>query len=264
MTKSLVKKLLAMAGYEVRRKEKEKKESWHYDSTNARECIELIRKDTMVSWAGLLSLFQQALFCEEHGIPGSFVECGVWKGGSCGLMALVNLRYGSARRPIHLFDAFQEICEPDAAVDGVRAVSEVKEWSRAPGFSGQLRPLTGFYDSQGGPGTLEENKALLEGKIGYPGEFLHYHAGWFQDTLPRDASNVGPIAILRLDSDWYASTKICLSHLYQNVAKGGFVIVDDYGAYDGCRKAVDECLERHIPPVFLSCVNQDIRYWIKP
>jgi O-methyltransferase len=262
MTKRLLKKLLASAGYEVRRKQKE--EPLHYDSIEARECIEPIRKNTMVGGTGLMSLFQQAVFCEQHGMPGSFVECGVWKGGSCGLMALVNLKYGSARRHIHLFDSFQEICEPDAAVDGELAVTQIKEWSRAPGSSGQLIPLTGFYDHLGGPGTLEENKALLERKIGYPGEYLHYHVGWFQDTLPKDAASVGPIAILRLDGDWYASTRICLSHLYENVVKGGFVIVDDYGTYDGCRKAVDEFLHGHAPPVFLPKVNNDIRYWIKP
>lgn len=262
--KRLLKKLLASANYEVRRKQHEAEEPLRYDPTEARECIERVRKHTMVAELGLMSLFRQALFCEQHAIPGSFVECGVWKGGSCGLMALVNLKYGSARRPIHLFDSFQEICQPDAAVDGELAVTQAKEWSRTPGSSGKLVPLTGFYDRMGGPGTLEENEALLERNIGYPRDYLHYHVGWFQDTLPKDAASIGPIAILRLDGDWYASTKICLSYLYQNVVKGGFVIIDDYGYYDGCRKAVDEFLYSEVPPVFLSEVNKEIRYWIKP
>ena len=262
MTKRLVKQILARAGYEVRKRAEG--ELWRHDSAEARECMEQISGYTMVAGAGLLSLFQQALFCEKHGIQGSFVECGVWKGGSCGLMALANLRFGSSRRNIHLFDSFQDICEPDATIDGERAIKEAKEWSREPGSSGKLRPLTGFYDRSGGPGTLLENKNLLELNIGYPAEFLHYHVGWFQDTLPRDAATVGPIAILRLDADWYASTKVCLSHLYENVVKGGFVVIDDYGAYEGCRKAVDEFVDKLARPVFLNYVNQDIRYWIKP
>lgn len=261
ITKRLVKQLFANMGYEVRKKAEG--EPGRYDSTEAHKYVEVIRKNTMVAESGLISLFQQTRFCDRYGIPGSFVECGVWKGGACGLMALANLRFGTSRRHIHLFDSFQDICEPDAAVDGERAICEAAEWSREPGTSGHLRPLAGFYDHRGGPGTLEENKELLERKIGYPAEFLHYHVGWFQDTLPKDAEGVGQIAILRLDGDWYASTKICLSHLYKNVVKGGFIVVDDYGAYDGCRKAVDEFLESNTKPTFLSFVNKDIRYFIK-
>jgi O-methyltransferase len=260
--KRFIKAAIRGLGYEIRKTEKE--EGRRHDSAEARECIEFIRRNTMVMHDVLLSLFEQAVFCEINTVPGSFVECGVWKGGCIGLMALANLKYGSSRRHIHLFDAFQEICEPDASVDGERAVREVRELSREPGFSGRLRPLTGIYDRFGGPGTLQQNKELLEQKIGYPSQFLHYHVGWFQDTLPRDGGSVGDIAILRLDGDWYASTKVCLTHLYDGVVRGGFVIIDDYGAYDGCCKAVDEFVESLSSPVFLSYVDKDCRYWIKP
>ena len=74
----------------------------------------------------------------------------------------------------------------------------------------------------------------------------------------------GPIAILRLDGDWYASTKICLDHLYERVVPGGFVIVDDYGTYEGCQKAVDELLAGLPQRPFLNVVTADVRYWIKP
>lgn len=75
---------------------------------------------------------------------------------------------------------------------------------------------------------------------------------------------MGQIAILRLDAGWYTSTKVRVSHLYESVVKAGFVIIDNYGAYDGCRKAVDEYAESLPSPVFLSYVNKDCRYWIKP
>ena len=82
------------------------------------------------------------------------------------MMALANLRKGEARRYLHLFDAFQEICEPDAMVDGERAVREVLHFTGRSGHDkGRLKPLTGIYDSMGGPGTLEENKHLLERDI---------------------------------------------------------------------------------------------------
>jgi len=262
--KRFIKAAIQGLGYEIRKTEKE--EGRRHDSAEARECIEVIQRNTMVMHDALLSLFEQAAFCEMNTIPGSFVECGVWKGGCVGLMALANQKYGSSSRHIHLFDSFQEICEPDASVDGERAVREAREWSHEheASFSGRLRPLTGVYDRFGGPGTLQENKELLERKIGYPSQFLHYHVGWFQDTLAMDGGSVGDIAILRLDGDWYASTKVCLTHLYDRVVRGGFIIIDDYGAYDGCRKAVDEFVEGLSSPVFLSYVSKDCRYWIKP
>ncbi|MEI7782589.1 MAG: TylF/MycF/NovP-related O-methyltransferase, partial [Planctomycetota bacterium] len=155
-------------------------------------------------------------------------------------------------------------CEPDEAIDGDRAVREVRSWAQtAGGTAGRLGPLTGFYDAFGGPGTLEENVALLERTIGYDARKIHYHKGWFQVTLPTDASGVGPIAILRLDGDWYASTRICLEHLYDLVVPSGFVIVDDYGTYDGCRRAVDEFIAGRGLDVQLQPVDSDCVYWVK-
>ena len=94
------------------------------------------------------------------------------------MMALANLQKGRQRRHLHLFDAFKEICEPDGAVDGERALREARELSgkRSPD-QGRLEPLSGFYDSLGGPGTLKENRYLLEKTIRYPREFVHYHVG---------------------------------------------------------------------------------------
>lgn len=123
-------------------------------------------------------------------------------------------------------------------------------------------PVKGIYDHMGGPGQLEDVKRFLEQEIGYDPEHLVYHKGWFQDTLP--AADISEIAVLRLDGDWYASTKVCLEHLHDKVVSGGFVIIDDYGCYDGCRKAVDEFLLAHEYKLFLNYVNKDCRYWIKP
>lgn len=230
----------------------------------ALESIRVIRGHTMTTLPRLVTLYQQVRHCEATGIAGAYVECGVWKGGAIGLMALANLRHGASRRDLHLFDAFTEICEPDARVDGARAVRETKAWtSGRGGTQGRLQPLVGFYDALGGPGTLDDNRRLLEDTIAYPPERIRYHAGWFQDTVPADAPGIGPIAVLRLDGDWYASTKICLDHLHDQVVSGGIVIIDDYATYDGCRKAVDEFIAARGLKVFLSHVDADCRYWIK-
>lgn len=230
----------------------------------ATACISVVKNNTMLSKRRLVTLYQQVAYCERYEIPGAFVECGVWKGGAAGLMALANLKEGKLRRHLHLFDAFQEICEPDAAVDGERALREVRQFTGRSGQdTGALHPLTGIYDFLGGPGTLEENRLLLEKTIAYPAEFLHYHVGWFQETLPADSEKIGPIAILRLDGDWYASTKVCLEHLFDSVVKGGIVIIDDYGTYEGCRRAVDEFIKLKRVQAYLAPVDSDCRFFVK-
>lgn len=230
----------------------------------ATEYIQSLKNHTMLSKKRLVTLYQQAIYCEICSIPGAFVECGVWKGGAVGLMAFANLRHGMQRRNIHLFDSFQEICEPNAAVDGHRALADVKTFTGKRGLDkGRLHPLKGIYDSMGGPGSLEENKYLLEKVVKYDATYLHYHVGWFQDTLPGASKDINDIAILRLDGDWYASTKICLEYLFEKVVPGGIVIIDDYGTYDGCKRAVDEYFLKNGIKAYLGHVDRDCRYLIK-
>lgn len=263
--KTFVKWLLRRAGFEIRRVPASKalrEES--PDEAEYRAAIDVVRQNTMVADAGLKSLYDQVCFCDSAAINGAFVECGVWKGGSVGIMAFANLRGSGGRRALHLFDSFEEICEPDSQVDGARAMREVRQFAPNGSTAGRLRPLTGFYDAMGGPGSVEEVRALLEGKIGYPSSALHVHVGWFQDTVPAAAPHIGPIAILRLDGDWYASTKICLDHLASKVVPGGFIVIDDYGTYEGCRKATDEYLNGFARRPYLHRVNDDIRYWMVP
>lgn len=232
--------------------------------TEASACIQIVKNNTMLSKRKLVTLYQQVVYCEKNNVQGDFVECGVWKGGAVGLMALANLNTAAHRkRHLHLFDAFQEICEPDVDFDGERAVREVMEMTGRIGHDqGRLQSLTGVYDKLGGPGTLDENKNLLENIISYPTEFIHYHKGWFQNTIPTDHQDIEKIAILRLDGDWYASTKVCLDYLFDKVVKGGVVIVDDYGTYDGCKRAVDEFLAARSLTFFFHSIDSDARYII--
>lgn len=224
----------------------------------AQEAIRIIKSHTMVPYARLVVLYQQVAFCEKQAIPGCYVECGTWKGGASGLMAMANIKYGRERRQLHLFDSFQGLPEPHAAKDGLLAV----EWSRkfGGGGEGRLKAIQGTYESVG---TLAVNRELMEKVVGYDLRCLHYHEGWFQDTVPRDAPTLGPIAILRLDGDWYESTKVCLDHLYDHVVPGGFVIMDDYNGVEGCKRATDEFINKRHLKAFLSHLDGDGRYWIK-
>jgi hypothetical protein len=253
-------KRLKFLGYDMR------KVDYGYDYEKAaQKAIAFVRQNTMVSDEPLVTLFQQVRHCELNHIDGDFVECGVWKGGVMGLMALANIRFSQKKRDMHMFDAFDDICEPDPLVDGDYAINQISELAgiEKGSLQGRLRPVHGVYNSHGGHGTVEIVKQLLENKIGYDKRFLHYYEGWFQETLPVCKDQIEKIAILRLDADWYASTKICLEFLYDKVVPGGFVIIDDYGTYEGCKKAVDEFREKQRITAFMVHVNHDCRYWIK-
>jgi len=92
-------------------------------------------------------------------------------------------------------------------------------------------------------------RELFDRKLGIVDVAVHFHKGWFKETIPQQKEKIGKIALLRLDGDWYESTQICLEQLYDNVVSGGFVVLDDYGYWDGCRKAVDEFFaQRNIHP----------------
>jgi hypothetical protein len=269
--KHLIRKLVNAAGYDLIRRRSAREanlnlcERLGYElEDEATECIHIVKHNTMLSKRRLVTLFQQVAYCEQWEIPGDFVECGVWKGGAMGLMALANLRYGKQRRHLHLFDAFQEICEPDAAVDGVRALREVKEFTGKSGHDkGRLQGISGIYDSLGGPGTLEDNRELLERTIRYPKDCIHYHVGWFQEIIPADHQEIKSIAILRLDGDWYASTKVCLEYLFDKVVIRGIVVIDDYGTYEGCKRAVDEFFMTKQVRAYLTPVDSDCRFFVK-
>jgi O-methyltransferase len=226
----------------------------HYDDEElAREALGIVKPYTMLSYERLITLWQQVRYLDKACIPGGLVECGTWKGGACGMMALAHRRCGSPHRALHLFDSFQGLPEPNKEQDGEMAVRYADE--RA---SGSLRSIGKCV------GLLEENKHLLEDVARYPAELIHYHVGWFQETLRLVPQSVGAIALLRIDGDWYESTKMCLETLYSKVSSGGVVVIDDYGKWPGCRRAVDEFLAGQKRPVYLNHIDAAGRYVIVP
>ncbi len=268
--KKLISRFLRKFGYEIRKIQKIENTSFIGDfnrnigyefEKEANEAIKIVRKQTMLPYVNLVNLYEQARYCEKGNIEGDFVECGVWKGGAVGLMALANLKNGAIRRRLHLFDAFEEICAPNEEFDGAFAIKEVKQILGSNVLvKGELTPLRGIYDNLGGPGDINECKSLIEETIGYPSNYVNYYKGWFQNTIPIKSKEIEKIAILRLDGDWYESTKICLDYLFDKVVPGGFVIIDDYGLYSGCKKAVDEFLEHRDEFYYLHYSSWACRY----
>jgi hypothetical protein len=106
-------------------------------------------------------------------------------------------------------------------------------------------------------------KKLLLETLRFPESRIHFHQGWFQDTIPQLGKEPSQIAVLRLDGDWYDSTKICLDHLFDRVPSGGVIILDDYFAWEGCKKATDEFRDARGITEDLIRVDVDCAYWVK-
>lgn len=237
------------------------------DITVARKLIKQIRPYTMLSETRLVSLYTQVKHCELNNIKGGYMECGVWKGGAVGLMALTNQLYSANRRHLYLFDAFDDICPPDPKLDGDQAIQDTLKYSNTEDIknikSETFKPIKGFYDALGGKGTLSQNRKLLISQIKYGEEYVHFYKGWFKNTMPKAYSRVNNLAILRIDADWYASVSICLQYFYPKVVNGGFIIVDDYGYYAGCTKAVNEYFLKHNIRLYANRVDAGCAYFIK-
>ncbi len=206
---------------------------------------------TMVSYRGLSNIYELAMSAERNKLEGCFVECGVWRGGCAAVMAWVARRFASNRK-IWLFDSFKGLPEPTEN-DGRMA----KEAS-GNRTQGRLKSTNICVASRRDMLRLFSSLKLLSDNIMIEG-------GWFQDTLPRFKDKIGHITILRIDCDWYESTKCCLENLYENVVSGGYIIIDDYGYWQGCKKATDEFLAKaRIDSSLLKRVDGGCYYFQKP
>ena len=218
-----------------------------------KEAVRTVRKNTMASFERLATLWQQVRYIDRYNIPGSLVECGVWRGGCVGLMALAHMhRRGAVTREIHLFDSFQGLPQPDRNFDGTEAIKLADDKA-----DGEHTPIGCCVAS------AEESRKLLVDTIGYPSDLIKIHPGWFLDTLPSVVDSMGAVGLLRLDGDWYSSTKVCLDHLYSKISDHGIVVIDDYGHFSGCRKAVDDFINGLGKPTLLSHIDYTGRFWVK-
>ena len=188
--------------------------------------LERVRPLTMVPEESLVDLARQVRTVLTSGIPGDLVECGVWRGGAAFLMAGLLRDAGARDRKVWMFDSFEGLPPPEE-IDGERAMAFARD-TASPRYLDNC--LATLEDAQRSAGDLG---------LGAHTEIVK---GWFEETLPAHRERIGPIAILRIDSDWHASVRFCLEHLYDQVVEGGFVVIDDYHAYDGCARAVHEFL----------------------
>ena len=207
------------------------------------ELIASLQHLTMTSPERILALVKAVEYLATNQIEGDFVECGVWKGGSMVATANTLIAHKDAQRRLWLYDTFEGMSDPtEEDVD----------------FMGQTADrLLGEQDRRKSDSIwcyspLEQVRSAMQA-TGYPEDLVNFVQGKVEDTLPQ--SKPDKIALLRLDTDWYESTRCELEHLFPRMVDGAVLIVDDYGHWEGCRRAVDEYFKKHNVRILLNRID---------
>ena len=204
---------------------------------------------TMTSKERMYALYKSVQYVVKAGILGDFVECGVWRGGSAMLMAKTLLSMGVTDRTIFLYDTFEGMSAPsDADKDFTNQIAQTLLDATTQTKETSVWCLANIGD-------VQRNMASTK----YPAEKIIYVKGKVEDTLPTQIPRA--IGLLRLDTDWYESTKHELIHLYPLLQFKGVLIIDDYGHWQGCKQAVDEYFCDK--PILLSRVDYTGRVAVK-
>jgi O-methyltransferase len=181
-----------------------------------------VRPYTLMDYPPLMKLYELASYFEETDTSGSFVECGVCNGGSAAVIASAAKR--NKNRHVWLYDSWEGFPETDER-DITRDLKKAEKGG-----------CLGFEDTV---------RKLLFNRLHLDSTRVHLVKGWFTETLPM--KRIGPIALLHLDCDLYESVTFCLEELYDDVVKGGYIAIDDYYYYKGCKEAVDDFINsRHV------------------
>ena len=191
--------------------------------------LDQVRRYTMTSVERLYAMWDAMRYLASAGLPGAVVEAGVWRGGTMMIAALAAMRAGDETRELWLYDTFSGLPRPDPDLDvdilGNRAIDG---WE--PRNAGGAKTMWAYADEA----DVRTNMARTK----YPPDQMRFISGLVEETIPAQAPE--RIALLRIDTDWYASYKHILEALYDRVVPGGLVIFDDYGQFKGARRAVDD------------------------
>lgn len=197
-------------------------ERWHDRNLRSHgRPLSIVIPHSLVDPMNLAFLQRVAQRLNAERVPGAFVECGVYRGGSAGVLAFEAMR--TPDRELWLFDAFA----------GMPPASD-KDDDRARAIEGEF------------VGSEQQTRRILE-RVGMDPARTHLRAGWFEDTFP--AADVAPVALLHVDCDFYDPVKLTLETFYPRLSPGAYVVINDYGSYEGCRVATDE---------FLAAIEEDV------
>ena len=210
---------------------------------------EKCRSFTMTSFMRMYALYEATRYIVRAGVPGAFVECGVWKGGSAMLAAYTLRSLGAEDRELYLYDTYAGMAAPSAVDVDPANRPALEEWKK------HQEPDRNAWCYA----SLDEVRRNLR-STGYPEAKMHFVEGLVEETIPARVPE--RISILRLDTDWYESTRHELQHLYPLLSGGGVLILDDYQYWQGAKKATDEYL-RGARDTLLWRVDSSARIGVK-
>jgi len=206
---------------------------------------------TMTSNERMYALYKSIEYLSSSHIEGDIVECGVWRGGSAMICAYSLLCFQDSDRNMYLYDTYKGMTRPtkeDRTAKGNSSAFDI--WQKSEKKDKNEWCYADLTD-------VKQNLARTK----YSMDRIKFIEGAVEDTIPKFAPK--NIALLRLDTDWYESTKHELEHLFPRVVKGGVVIIDDYGHWRGAKKAVDEYVKKHNLSILLNRIDYSGRLAIK-
>lgn len=221
-----------------------------------RDLMARVRPYTLTSDERIYALTEAVRYVVRREVPGAFVECGVWRGGS--VMAMINAlqREGVDDRDIYMYDTFEGMTKPSDIDTSSFDAPALEHWDKAVRKGVHAWPQ--WFNEE--LFNLDLVKRVLQ-DTGYPSERLHFVQGTVEETIPEQVPE--RIALLRLDTDWYESTRHEMVHLYPLLPPGGVLVIDDYGHWDGCREAVDEYFDSVGEAPLLNRVDYSCRVAVK-
>jgi hypothetical protein len=215
------------------------------------DIYERVRPYLLSSYERTYALIDATRYIVRNQIAGAFVECGVFKGGSMMAVALALMAEGVTDRDLYLFDTFAGMPAPDARDVDLRGRPASDAFARH-----RISDVSSSWMH-----CSRENVAAAMASTGYPAARIHLVQGTVEQTIPAQAPPA--IALLRLDTDWYQSTRHELVHLYPRLTRRGVAIVDDYGHFKGTRDATDEYFRQRGLSPLLQRIDYTARMLLK-
>jgi hypothetical protein len=239
---------VGLFGYEIEIKAKQNFDEY----SEFKDIFESCKEYSMTGVERMYALYKSVEYIVKNNTKGDIVECGVWRGGSSMLIAKTLLKFNCTDKIIHLYDTFEGMSTPtekDLDATGSSAVDLLKA------------PKTKDKDSIWCIADLDDVKNNMA-KTNYPASNINYVKGKVEETIPENSPG-NSIALLRLDTDWYESTQHEMKHLYPLLSTEGVLILDDYGHWQGAKKAVDEYFSTEKKSLLLNRIDYTGRIAIK-
>jgi hypothetical protein len=250
--RKLLNNALRFTGYEIARRHDHPKFPPDFTDEDI-QIVSFVRPFTMAKELDRIYPILNAVgYVSQNSIPGSIIECGVWRGGMMMAAAKTLLALGETWRDLYLFDTFTGMVPPTNKDVDARGTPATRRFQRAQ-----------KVDDEGSEWCFAPFEEVTRNlySTGYPKDRIHFVPGKVEDTLPASAPDV--ISVLRLDTDWYESTKHEMVHLFPRLQRGGVLILDDYGHWLGSRQATDEYIREHRVRLHLVRIDSACRVGVK-